>query len=720
MKLVPMKKIVVATAVAGLLGGYSATVSQAITATDAVGSAVQTVDTAEALIVLTGDPLSTAKNVDRGNGKRVNFQGAATKSYRSKLSAQRNDLRQWMKVNTPKAQITSTFDIALNAVSVKLNGTALSTFLKSSLVKSAQYQGVYRPLGEPVSDPDLALVNAVQSWGGGGAAGAGTGVKVAVIDSGIDQNHPCFDDAGDSDGTRNFTNNKVIVAKVFNNHAKVAGLTAEAVGEHGTHVAGTIACDYGTVATVDGVTIPHHISGVAPAALLGNYNVFPGPVENARSEDILNALEAAYTDGMHVANMSLGGGANGVQDLLTHAVDNLDLGGMVIAISAGNSGPGFSTVGSPGSAARGLTAGASSVAHTVSSSITTSQGSAVSAAGEFGTIVDGPAGILDVIEGKGPVGVDELANVSVACTSLTSGTGVAVISRGDCDFTTKIRNAEVAGYSAVIVINRLPGTLVMATNGDVSQPTIPAVAIGLEDASIVLNADGENVDFNAPAYVNPFGVANVMADFSSEGPTDVDRRIKPDLVAPGENVLSSIPGGKFAFYSGTSMASPHLAGAAAVVLSQHPAWTPWQVRSAITNTANAGALSPYHEGAFADDPNLVGAGLLDVAAAVDAKIFVDSVSVSFGTIPSGSGQRASRTVAVQNVSSSAVTARVVGTHGGVVFTVAGTLAGNSTNPLIITAQSAKGTVRGHSWATIEFVNSSNAVVAHMRVYVLIS
>jgi minor extracellular serine protease Vpr len=88
-------------------------------------------------------------------------------------------------------------------------------------------------------------------------------------------------------------------------------------------VAGTVACNFGTPAPVEGVTT-YDMSGVAPRALLGNYNIFPGALANARSEDIMNALEAAYEDGFDVANMSLGGGAHGFQDLLTVAVDNLD------------------------------------------------------------------------------------------------------------------------------------------------------------------------------------------------------------------------------------------------------------------------------------------------------------------------------------------------------------------------------------------------------------
>src|SRR5204862_1056012 len=123
--------------------------------------------------------------------------------------------------------------------------------------------------------------------------------------------------------------------------------------------------------------IPYGVSGVAPRALLGNYNVFPGDVGNARAEDILNALESAYADGFDIANMSLGGtpgksGRLGFQDLLTVAVDNLDLANMVVAVAAGNGGPGHLTIESPGSAARALTAGASSVPHFIATPVTVS------------------------------------------------------------------------------------------------------------------------------------------------------------------------------------------------------------------------------------------------------------------------------------------------------------------------------------------------------------
>ena len=202
----------------------------------------------------------------------------------------------------------------------------------------------------------------------------GAGVKVAIIDSGIDVTHPCFADTGYAAqtqlGDHALTNNKVIVAKVFNHKAAKLGLTAEAINAHGTHVAGTVACNAHTPADVDGVDIPYDPSGVAPRALLGNYNVFPGDTGSARSEDILDALEEAYADGFDVANMSLGGARNdgGGAFLLDNAIDNLDQANMVVAVAAGNEGPGYFTVHYPGAAPRALTAGASTVGHGSSTS----------------------------------------------------------------------------------------------------------------------------------------------------------------------------------------------------------------------------------------------------------------------------------------------------------------------------------------------------------------
>lgn len=628
----------------------------ALAAPDSDGSSPrQTQDTSYALVQLTADPLATYVRTKPAKGKKIDFSSSTVKSYRALLSKARNDYKAWLRSNVPQASVTGEFDISLNAVAVKLNGATLAQVSSTAMVRSAQYQGLYYP---NIVDPDLVLISAEQAWARqGGPATAGAGVKVAIVDSGVDQGHPCFSDTGYAAqtqlGDKKYTNNKVIAARVFNNKLNQNGFDAKAVGEHGTHVAGTVACNHATAATVNGVSIPYGMSGVAPRALLGNYNVFPGTVENARSEDILNALEAAYADGFDVANMSLGGGSHGIQDLLTVAVDNLDQANMVVAISNGNEGPGPFTVGSPGMAARGLTAGASTVPHFVGAPVSAGGGTYGAASGDFAVVAASLTLPLQAVAGT----VNGLNN---ACAALPAGSlsgTIALVSRGTCSFSTKIRNAQAAGAAAVLVANNVAGDpTAMGSDGTAGQPTVPAYMVSRTDGQALRAVSGTGTTIGATLSYFLSTNANIMAGFSSQGPTDVDFRVKPDVVAPGVNVLSSIPtylcGGApcFAFLSGTSMASPHLAGSAAVVRAQHPDWSAAEVRSAIVNTASRGVLKDFALAQPVADANIVGAGLENLLSAVNATVSLDPVSLSFGGVPSGSGQSRSLSLTLTNVS----------------------------------------------------------------------
>lgn len=689
-----------------------------------------TVDTSTALVQLNGDPLSTYVKTHPIQGKKIDFKNTTVKSYRAQLSALRNDFKAWLRVNAPKAKVTGEYDIALNAVAVQLNGTPLSTLANAPMVVRAEYEGLYYPTYD---DPDLAIISAFEAWDqNGGSATAGEGVKVAIIDSGIDFTHPCFSDVGypaqTQLGDKRFTNNKVIVAKVFNMKTTSNNYTAEAIGEHGTHVAGTVACNYDTPANVNGVSIPHGISGVAPRALLGNYNVFPADVANARSEDIMNALEAAYADGFDVANMSLGGAASGFQDLLTIAVNNLDQANMVVAVSAGNEGPGHYTVGSPGSAARALTAGASTVGHVVATPITVADVTAAGVEGDFVTVTADFTALLGVVTEQ-PTNL--ATGLSTACVPLTTDlTGkIALISRGVCTFSTKIRNAQNAGAVAVLVSNNVAGDGIgMASDGTLNQPTVPAYNVSLNDGAALKLHDGESTTISAaPAYIVT-GNDDFMAAFSSQGPTDVDFRVKPDVVAPGVNVLSSIPqsycGGNpcFAFFQGTSMAAPHLAGSAAIVRQQHPTWSAAQVRSAIVNTADQGVLMKSTSTALELDVNIIGAGRENLFSAVNAVVALDPVSVSFGAIPSGSGQTHAFAVTLTNLGGAATFDAVVGAgSGGVSFSVSPaslTLAAGASGTVTVTMSAEKGALAGDHQATLT-ISSGGSEVAHAAVYTFI-
>ncbi len=695
------------------------------------------VDSARAVVQLSLEPLAVSPRTKPARGKKLDFSSTATKSERARLSAQRNAFKQWLQTVAPKARVTSEYDVAVNAVSVALNGTPLATLRGGPGVVAASYAGVYTPLDD--ADPDLGLVDAIAAWKSlaGTAvpgANAGAGVRVGIVDSGIDATHPCFDGRGvpysypafgGSAGDPRFTSPKVVVAKVFNMRAKNRGLTAEAVDDHGTHVAGTVACELDTPAVVDGVAIPYRMSGVAPAAQLGNYNVFPGDVADARSEDILDALQAAAEDGMDVVNMSLGGGAHGVQDLLTVAVDNLDRGAnMVVAVANGNSGPGHFTVESPGSAERALSAGAASVGHFVGLPLTYAGVTYLTAAGDL------PIPTAAPLSAPLEAALSAPGVLSLACAPLPAGSltgSIAVVKRGSCTFSTKARAAQDAGAVGVVVVNNVAGdpTAMAADDTVIPAPTIPAVMAGVADEAALRAADGTATATlgDVPAYQRTAN-DSVMAGFSSQGPTDVDLRVKPDVVAPGVNVLSSVPASAcalapcFAFLSGTSMATPHLAGVAAVVRGARPAWTPEQVRSAIVNTATQGVLRAATDGSPETDVQVVGSGAASLTSALAATVALGPVSTSFGAVPSGSGQTLTKAVTLTNLGASAAT-YALSVDGGV-FSVPATVtvAAGASASVPVTATFPKGAAPGDRQATLR-VKRGATEVAHSVVYALV-
>ena len=707
----------------------------ALAASDATrdaSSLAQTQDTGRALVILNGEPLSTYAKTKPQHGKKIDFSSSTTKSYRAQLSALRNAYKQWLQANYPKAKITGNFDISLNAVAVELNGAPLAGIAASPLVKQAQYEGLYRKVN---TVPDLDLIRAPQAWAtGGGPANAGAGIKVAIIDSGIDATHPCFSDDGYAPqtqlGDKKFTNDKVIVAKVFNNKTS-QHYTAEAIDDHGTHVAGTVACNFGTIANVDGAPIPEPVSGVAPKALLGNYNVFPANLEEARSEDILNALDAAYEDGFDIANMSLGGDAHGRQDLLTIAVDNLDQANMVVAVASGNTGPNYLSVESPGSAARALTAGASSVGQHMFTLVTVGGTTYQTEKGEFGDV---PAGGLTA-----PLAVlldpaSEFGGLSAACAAFPAGSlagKIALISRGICDFTVKVQNVQDAGGVAVLAVDRAEGgPIVMGQNDNPVQPTIPGYMAALSAREALMAANGQSTTIPALAsYVFAAEGNDIIGDFTSAGPTDVDFRVKPDLVAPGVNVLSSLAASFcatppcFGMKNGTSMATPHLAGSAAVVLGQHPGWSAAEVRSAIVNTAKRDIVRELDGETLLTDVNIVGAGRLDLKNAVDATVALDPVSVSFGAVPSGSGQSRSVSVTLSNIGSGprSLALSVSGGDGSVAYSVSpasASLGAGESKVVVVTMTAGKAAPAGGHQAFLE-VNDGASQAAHAALFTLV-
>jgi minor extracellular serine protease Vpr len=613
------------------------------------------VDNTTAIVQLQGDPISTNPSTKPPHGRKIDFNGQAVRSYRAQLNQKRNEFKRWLRTNAPSARVTGEYDVALNAVAVQLNGTPLARIAAAPMVQSAEYNALYHPnLSE-----SYKIINASDAWtAAGGRATAGAGIKIGDIDTGIDNTHPFFDptgfsyppgfpkcDAADSashheDEDCNYVSEKVIVAKVFFNKNHQQGLDAQAIQDHGTHTAGIAAGVTGKTAVANEVEIDD-MSGIAPGAWLGNYNVFPGGVLNARSEDILNAVDAAIEDGMDVLNLSLGGGYHGNNDLLAIGLDNAVDAGVVVAVAAGNSGPGQGTLESPGRARKIITVAASTNKHFVGQPFTYPAGGGTTIGAAVGDFPPLPTSSFDLW-------FNSQLN---ACTSVdpeASGK-VVVVDRGACTFSTKVRSAIAAGAIGVVVINNVAGDpTAMAKDGG-GGDDLPAVMIGKNEGAALRAANPP--DASAVATFQEFITANqdILAGFSSQGPTAVDFAVKPDVTSVGVNVLSSITcvgtgfpctttgdgtDAPWAFFSGTSMSTPHIAGSAAVLLQLHNDWSPAQVKSALVNRADLvvkDSITALHD----VGPTAQGAGRENLSVAADATTWMDPVSASFGKVTVG-------------------------------------------------------------------------------------
>jgi minor extracellular serine protease Vpr len=608
-------------------------------------------DQSSAVVQLKGDPLSTSPRTKPARGRKIDFNSNAVRSYRAQLNAGRNEFKRWLRANAPSAKVTGEYDISLNAVAVQLNGTPLATIAAAPMVQSAEYNALYYPnLSE-----SYKIINASDAWtAAGGRATAGAGIKIGDIDTGIDETHPFFDptgfsyppgfpkcDAADSashheDQDCNYVSEKVIVAKVFYNKAQNQGLDAQAIQDHGTHTAGIAAGVTGHDAVVSGVTIDD-MSGIAPGAWLGNYNVFPGGVLNARSEDILNAVDAAIEDGMDVLNLSLGGSYHGNNDLLAIGLDNAVDAGLVVAVAAGNSGPGQGTLESPGRARKIITVGGSTNQHFVGQPFTYPAGGGTTvgaAVGEFPPLPEDDYELFDT-HSNGCTSVDPAASGKLA-----------IIDRGSCTFSQKVANANAAGAIAVLIINNVAGDPIAMARTAGFNDDLPAVMISKNDGA-ALRASGETTASAVATFEEFITPANADIAYGSsgQGPTLVDLAVKPDVTSVAVNVLSSITcvnkpagcpddGSGWAFFTGTSMATPHIAGSAAVLLQLYPDWSPAQIKSALVNRAEL-VVKDAVTGTHNTGPTLQGGGRENLSVSAEATTWMDPVSASFGRVTVG-------------------------------------------------------------------------------------
>jgi len=450
----------------------------------------------------------------------------------------------------------------------------------------------------------------------------GKGIKVAVMDTGIDYDHPdlggCF-----GPGCR-VAKGWDFVGDAYNaddtspdyNPIPSPDPYPDDCNGHGTHVAGIIGAS-GTV------------TGVAPEVTFGAYRVFG--CEGSTTDDVmLAAMERAYKDKMQVLNMSIGSAFEWPQSPTAVAASRLVKKGMVVVASIGNSGAdGLYSAGAPGLGENVIGVASFDNTHNVAS-IFEANGTDI---GYFPMTFSGP---IPTSGSEEIVYVGRACNVDLPLLADPAGK-VALIARGTCSFGEKATNAINAGASAVVIYNSTPGLFSGTLGGQIGDGSVPVVSISRADGlflqSLVAPVSMTWTD-RLGSFPNPTG--GLISSFSSYG-LSPDLALKPDIGAPGGNICSTFPleEGGYATLSGTSMSSPHVAGAAALLLQAAPRTRAEDVRSILQNSAEPAEWWGAPGAGYLDSVNRQGAGMLQIDNAILSTIRIEPGKLSLGESQNG-------------------------------------------------------------------------------------
>lgn len=503
----------------------------------------------------------------------------------------------------------------------------------------------------------------------------GQGIRVGIIDTGIDYTHSMFLGEGTSEAfkaidpnisTPAFPNKKVVggidlvgtdfnsASVEFKNHIPKPDMNPIDEAGHGTHVAGTVAGIGDNVNTYN---------GMAPEADLHAIKVF-GAEGSTSDAVVIAALEysadpnadGANSDQLDVVNLSLGSSYGNPHILYTEAIKNLVNGGTVVVASAGNSGHQDYIVGAPGT---------SEAALSVAASVDNGDHLWKFNASRFNLASEQL--IVEAIEAATTKRIEEVGELSgkvvfigLAATELSEQLvalvkgNIALIDRGEVNFNDKIKRAAAAGAIGVVVANNRPGApMVMGTSDKFN---IPAIMITLNDANKVKvaleSADVKltdvTFDFKTDIKIEKPQLIDTLTDFTSKGPRSIDGFIKPEISAPGENVISAAmgDGNKAVQMSGTSMAAPHMSGVVALVKQAHKTLSALELKSLVMGTSKT-----ISENDKSYSVSLQGAGRVQAGVAAESKVLVMPASLSLGEVAIESKKVLRRKLEIKNISS---------------------------------------------------------------------
>jgi subtilisin family serine protease len=587
-----------------------------------------------------------------GKSGRLDMQAAANLDYLEFIAARQEDFAQEARsLLGRQLPAVHRYRVATNGMAVDLTASEAAALARSPLLKSIRPDVRYRL--ETDSGPEWIGAGAIWDGGSGFPDAQGENIVVGVIDTGINWEHPSFDDdpalsgyvysnplgnplglCGDPEvncndkliGVYDFIEDDPETEDVVEENTKGRDNTG-----HGSHVA-SIAVGNRLNIPIDGMNVT--LSGVAPRANLVSYRVCYGSLfeSSCPSSAIVAAIDQAVRDGVDVINFSLGSrGSPGNPWTSSDSRAYLAAreAGIFVATSAGNDGPDPSTVSSPANAPWMVAVGSATHDRVLALGF---------------DLIDGPSE-LACVEGNGPEVEETVGPAPVVfagdvgdplgCSALPNGSlngSIALVSRGGCLFETKAANAAAAGADFMVVYNDVAGRPVLM---DLGISTISSCMItneqGIAARDHVQSNPGAMGRVNFPIRrLKNDAYGDIVSSFSARGPAlaPVADTLKPNLIAPGSQILgASDQGQEFRPLPGTSMASPHIAGAAALLKSVHSDWSPSQLATAIETTATPELATI--DGTQPANPRERGAGRPQLGDAANAGLYLNATASQF-------------------------------------------------------------------------------------------
>lgn len=616
---------------------------------------------------------SVFENATVENGKAV-----ADKKLVEAIAKEQEAALAELKKLSADVQLIYSYKMVLNAIAILAPASLEGELKNIGLVAYAEGSGNFeRPsivsLSNSVKAPVFAERNSAKFIGAvklNEKGITGKGVKVGIIDTGIDYTHAMFGGEGteeaykavNPDITSTAFPNKKVVGGIdlvgtkynsgspdFEGHLPKPDMNPLDEAGHGTHVAGTVA------GIGDGVNT---YNGMAPDAELYAIKVF-GADGSTSDFVVIAALEYAAdpnadgdnSDQLDVVNLSLGSSYGNPKILYNEAVKNLVYGGTSVVASAGNSGHKDYIVGSPGTSDDALSVAASvdngdHLWRFNASRVSIGNGKILVQAIEAATTKK----IADAGEVSGKLVHIGLANKDLTDDQKAALKGnIAFIDRGQVNFNDKIKRAVSGGAIGVVVANNSEGSAFVMGTSDKFE--IPAIMITLQVGNEIKEAlKNQEVffDFKTDEKIEMPQLIDTLTDFTSKGPRSTDGFIKPEISAPGENVISADMGGgnKAVQMSGTSMAAPHMSGVMALLKQAHPDFTAQDLKAlamGTTKTVNDEESKRY---AISEQ----GAGRVQADKAVESKILIQPAALSLGQVGIETKKTVRKQLVVKNIS----------------------------------------------------------------------